>query len=53
MEDRDRRDSERTSAPLLLADDASAIDTTEMDAAAVYAVALQLVERLRDRQSDD
>ena len=53
VEDRDRRDSERETAPLRSADDAIAIDTTEMDAAAVYAVALQLVERLRQRHSDD
>jgi len=53
VEDRDRRDSERATAPLRPAEDAIAIDTTEMDAAAVYAVAFELVERLRQRQSAD
>ncbi len=53
VEDRDRRDSERATAPLRPAEDAIAIDTTEMDAAAVYAVAFDLVERLRQRPSAD
>ena len=49
VEERDHRDSARTTAPLKPAVDAVVIDTTEMDAAAVFAVALGQVERLRQR----
>jgi len=40
---RDKRDSERSSAPLLVAKDALVIDSTEMDADAVFAAALKIV----------
>lgn len=49
VEERDHRDSARASAPLKPADDAVVIDTTEMDAATVYAVAMDHVHRLRQR----
>jgi cytidylate kinase len=40
---RDKRDSERSSAPLIVAKDARVIDSTEMDADAVFAAALKIV----------
>lgn len=43
MRDRDARDSGRAAAPLRPADDAVVIDTTEMDAGAVFETALKIV----------
>ena len=49
MAERDRRDSERAAAPLKAAPDAWLLDTTEMDADAAFAAAVDLVERARSR----
>jgi cytidylate kinase len=43
MRDRDARDSGRAAAPLKPADDAIALDTTEMNADAVFETALKIV----------
>lgn len=40
---RDKRDSERTSAPLLVAADAVTLDTTSLDAEAAFAAALAII----------
>ncbi len=40
---RDQRDSSRTSAPLLRADDAATLDTTHLDVNAAFAAALKIV----------
>jgi CMP/dCMP kinase len=45
IEQRDRLDSTRSAAPLRTAEDAVVIDTTELDAAAVLARVLELVEQ--------
>ena len=47
MKNRDARDSERRTAPLVPADDAFVIDTTALDADAVFAVALDHIGRVR------
>ncbi len=47
MKDRDARDSERRTAPLVPADDAFVIDTTALDADAVFAAALDHLGRVR------
>ena len=47
MKNRDARDSERRTAPLVPADDAFVIDTTALDADAVFAVALDHLGRVR------
>ena len=47
MKNRDARDSERRTAPLVPADDAFVIDTTAPDADAVFAVALDHIGRVR------
>ncbi len=44
MVERDRRDAERAHAPLVPDDDAHVLDTTEMDADAVFAHALAIIE---------
>lgn len=50
MADRDRRDSERASAPLKPADDAFVLDTTELDIEAAFAAALSFLRsRLEPR----
>jgi cytidylate kinase len=46
---RDERDRLRTAAPLVQALDAHLLDTTKMDADAVFAAAVQLIEKLRPR----
>ncbi|MFN0042552.1 MAG: (d)CMP kinase [Alphaproteobacteria bacterium] len=43
LEARDRRDSERATAPLAIAKDAHVLDTTELDADAAFAAALAFV----------
>jgi cytidylate kinase len=45
MAERDRRDSERAAAPLKAAPDAYHLDTSDMDADAVFAAALAFIER--------
>lgn len=45
MAERDRRDSERAAAPLKAAPDAHLLDTSDMDADAVFAAALAFIER--------
>ncbi|HEV2551020.1 MAG TPA: (d)CMP kinase [Stellaceae bacterium] len=47
MKNRDARDSERRTAPLVPADDAFVIDTTALDADAVFALALDHLGRVR------
>jgi CMP/dCMP kinase len=47
MKNRDARDSGRRTAPLVPADDAFVIDTTTLDADAVFAVALDHIGRVR------
>lgn len=49
VEERDRRDSARSNAPLRPALDAVVIDTTAMDAAAVLADVLERLDRLQRR----
>ena len=44
MKDRDARDSQRDVAPLLKAEDALVLDTTELDADEAFAAALKLIE---------
>lgn len=44
---RDDRDSSRSAAPLRQADDAIRLDTTNLDAEAAFAAAVEIVERLR------
>ena len=44
---RDERDSNRSSAPLKMADDAVALDTTKLDIEAAVAAAIAIVERAR------
>ena len=46
---RDERDRSRAAAPLVQAVDAHLLDTTHMDADAVFAAAVQLIERRRGR----
>ncbi len=50
MWDRDARDSGRAAAPLRPADDAIVLDTTEMDAAAAFEAALDI---LRSQEAID
>ncbi len=45
MAERDRRDSDRAAAPLKAAPDAHLLDTSDMDADAVFAAALTFIER--------
>jgi CMP/dCMP kinase len=45
MKDRDARDSQRRAAPLVPADDAFVLDTTMLDADAVFAAALDIIGR--------
>jgi len=52
VEERDGRDSAREAAPLRPATDAVVIDTTDKDAATVYAIAMDCLARLRQRRSD-
>ena len=47
IEARDARDSSRSTAPLRMADDAVRLDTTDLDAAAAFAHAREIVERSR------
>ena len=47
IRERDRRDSERTVAPLKLAPDAVLLDTTELDIEAAFRAALSIVEVAR------
>lgn len=51
LRERDRRDTERAVAPLRAADDALVLDTTELDADAAFAVALQRAEAARARHA--
>lgn len=51
LRERDRRDTERAVAPLRVADDALVLDTTELDADAAFAVALQRAEAARARHA--
>ncbi len=44
MQDRDRRDRERSTAPLKAADDALFIDTTQLDADSVFAMAASHID---------
>jgi cytidylate kinase len=44
---RDERDTSRSAAPLKAAEDAVVLDTTTLDADAVFAAALAIVERAR------
>ena len=44
---RDERDMTRSAAPLRPADDALVLDTTQLDAEAAFAAALEIVERAR------
>jgi len=46
---RDERDRSRAAAPLLKAADAHLLDTTDLDADAVYRVAVEWIERLQHR----
>ena len=45
LKERDARDTTRNVAPLKPAEDALVIDTSDLDAAAVYAVALDFISR--------
>jgi cytidylate kinase len=45
MKDRDARDRQRRTAPLVPADDAFVLDTTALDAEAAFAAALDYVGR--------
>ena len=45
MRERDARDSQRSVAPLVAADDAIVLDTSDLDADAVFAAALELINR--------
>jgi cytidylate kinase len=47
MKNRDARDSARRTAPLVPAGDAFVLDTTALDADAVFAIALDHLGRLR------
>lgn len=47
LRERDRRDSERASAPLRPADDARIIDTSRITAAESFAAAVEIIEMLR------
>jgi cytidylate kinase len=49
MRDRDRRDRERSTAPLKAADGAMIIDTTRLDADSVFAVAVNHIENQREQ----
>lgn len=51
MAERDRRDSERAAAPLRAAPDAFLLDTSDMDADAAFAAALEFIERKGFRSS--
>lgn len=51
LRERDRRDTGRAVAPLRAADDALVLDTTELDADAAFAVALQRAEAARARHA--
>ena len=51
MAERDRRDSERAAAPLKAAPDAYLLDTSDMDADAVFAAALAFITRKGFRSS--
>lgn len=51
LRERDRRDTERAVAPLRAADDALVLDTTDLDADAAFAVALQRAEAARARHA--
>ncbi|MEC8711479.1 MAG: (d)CMP kinase, partial [Pseudomonadota bacterium] len=44
MQDRDRRDRERSTAPLKAAEDALVIDTTQLDADSVFAMAASHID---------
>ncbi len=48
LAERDRRDTERTHAPLKMADDALLLDTTDLDIEATFQAALSLIERRLD-----
>ncbi|HZS85188.1 MAG TPA: (d)CMP kinase [Stellaceae bacterium] len=48
MQERDRRDSERRTAPLRPADDAFVLDTTALDAEAAFVIARDYVVKRRD-----
>ncbi|MBT6116350.1 MAG: (d)CMP kinase [Rhodospirillaceae bacterium] len=45
MRERDARDSQRSVAPLVAADDAIVLDTSDLDADAVFAAALEYINR--------
>ncbi|ADO42163.1 (d)CMP kinase [Ketogulonicigenium vulgare] len=47
MQDRDARDAARDAAPMLAADDAITIDTSELTAEEVLAVAIDLIDEIR------
>jgi CMP/dCMP kinase len=47
IEARDARDSSRSAAPLRMAEDAVRLDTTDLDAAAAFAHAREIIERSR------
>jgi cytidylate kinase len=50
VEERDKRDIERAEAPLVPAVDALVIDTTHLDADAVYAQVIEKIDCLRMAQ---
>ena len=45
MRERDNRDSSRSLAPLVIADDAFALDTTKMDMEVVFNKALEFINK--------
>jgi cytidylate kinase len=49
MRDRDRRDRERSTAPLKAVDGAMIIDTTRLDADGVFAAAISHIENQREQ----
>ncbi|MCS6876816.1 MAG: (d)CMP kinase [Geminicoccaceae bacterium] len=53
LRERDRRDCERSVAPLRVAEDAVVLDTTALDADAAFAAARQLIERELAARSAD
>jgi cytidylate kinase len=46
MKDRDARDSQRRTAPLVPADDAFVLDTSALDADAAFAAAVGAIDRI-------
>lgn len=51
MRERDARDSSRSVAPLVPADDAFIMDTTRMDANAAFAAALEFISKRNESEA--